>query len=267
MDSLDADPLVKKQAQENRGAASSSSASAASVRVVYDRRSETRPLVSFLVPVFNERASIWKCLDRLWSVPLSKEIIIVDDGSTDRTREFLAENPRDGAVLLFHEKNQGKGGALRTALSKATGAYAAVLDADLEYDPGEYVDLLNHARRNNLKAVFGSRFLKSNPRLYWRFLWGNKVLTAWINLLCSSSYTDCYTGYKLMATSTWRELGLVSSGFEIEAEICVKVAHRQVAFAELPATYLPRRVNEGKKIGWKDAIRGIRAARYFAYNK
>lgn len=235
--------------------------------VVYDRRTEARPLVSFLVPVFNERAFIWKCLERLAAVPLSKEIIIVDDGSTDRTRDFLAGNPMEGAVLLFHPKNQGKGGALRTALTKANGAYSAVQDADLEYDPGEYVDLLKQARQKNIKVVFGSRFLKPNPRLYWRFLWGNKALTAWINFLCASSYTDCYTGYKLMFIAIWRELGLVSPGFEVEAEICVKVARRGHSFAELPAAYSPRRVDEGKKISWKDALRGIRAARFFSYAK
>ncbi len=267
MDSLDFDKPPEKTTPEVEKKNPSSSAPDPASTVVYDRRTEARPLVSFLVPVYNERASIWKCLERLSAVPLAKEIIIVDDGSTDRTRDFLKGNPMDGAVLLFHAKNQGKGGAVRTALTKANGAYSAVQDADLEYDPVEYVDLLKHARQNNIKVVFGSRFLKPNPRLYWRFLWGNKALTAWINFLCASSYTDCYTGYKLMSTATWRELGLVSPGFEVEAEICVKVAHRRHSFAELPISYAPRRVEEGKKISWKDALQGIRAARFFSYAK
>lgn len=234
------------------------------VTVVYDRRTETKPLLSFLVPVYNERRFVQATLAKLSAVPLTKEIIIVDDGSTDGTRGALTENPINGAVLLLHAKNQGKGGALRTALIKATGAYAAVQDADLEYDPNDYVDLLKYARQNNFKVAFGSRFLKPNPRIYWRFLLGNKLLTTWINLLCASHYTDAYTGCKLMTTNAWRELGLVSTGFEIEAEIAVKVARKGYSFTEFPITYKPRKVEEGKKIGWKDALRGIKAARRFA---
>jgi dolichol-phosphate mannosyltransferase len=234
------------------------------VTVAYDRRTETKPLISFLVPVYNERRYVQSTLTKLSAVPLSKEIIIVDDGSTDGSRGALSENPMDGAVLLLHTKNQGKGGALRTALTKATGAYAAVQDADLEYDPTDYVDLLKFARQNNVKVAFGSRFLKPNPRIYWRFLLGNKLLTAWINLLCASHYTDAYTGCKLMATNVWRELDLLSTGFEIEAEIAVKVAQKGYPFTEFPITYKPRKVEEGKKISWKDAVRGIKAARRFS---
>lgn len=243
---------------------SASPSSDSGVTVAYDRRTETKPLLSFLVPVFNERRFIQATLAKLSTVPLTKEIIIVDDGSTDGTRGALTENPVNGAVLLLHTKNQGKGGALRTALTKATGAYAAVQDADLEYDPNDYVELLKYARQNNFKVAFGSRFLKPNPRIYWRFLLGNKVLTTWINLLCASHYTDAYTGCKLMATNVWRELGLVSTGFEIEAEIAVKVARKGYPFTEFPITYKPRKVDEGKKIGWRDALKGFKAARRFA---
>lgn len=234
------------------------------VTVAYDRRTEPKPLISFLVPVYNERPYVHATLRKLSTVPLSKEIIIVDDGSTDGTRGSLAETPMDEAILLLHRKNQGKGRALSTALTKAKGAYAAVQDADLEYDPNDYVDLLKYARQNNFKVAFGSRFLKPNPRIYWRFLLGNKVLTSWINLLCAAHYTDAYTGCKLMATGVWRELDLKSSGFEIEAEIAVKVAQKGYPFTEFPITYKPRKVEEGKKISWKDAVKGLKAARRFA---
>lgn len=235
--------------------------------VLYDRRTEARPLISFLVPVYNERPYVQAVLDKLTQVPLSKEIILVDDGSTDGTRKMLRETPREGVILIFHTVNQGKGQALRTALEKVKGAYAAVQDADLEYDPRDYVPLLKHARQNNLKAVFGSRFLQPNPRIYRRFLWGNKILTAWINFLCASSYSDAYTGAKLMTTSTWRELNLSSSGFEIEAEISAKLSRGGYPFSECPISYNPRRVEDGKKIAWKDFFRGAWAARRFAYSK
>lgn len=235
--------------------------------VAYDLRTETKPLVSFLVPVYNERRFVQAALERIAAVPLTKEIIIIDDGSTDGTPRVLKENPIKGAILLLHKKNHGKGGALRTGLTKALGAYTAVMDADLEYDPHDYVELLKYARQNNVKAAFGSRFLKPNPRLYWRFLLGNKLLTTWINLLCGSNYTDSYTGCKIMATTLWRELNLVSAGFEIEAEIAVKVARRGDPFTEYPITYKPRRVEEGKKIQWKDAVQGIRTAYHFTHGK
>ncbi|MBL8024079.1 MAG: glycosyltransferase family 2 protein [Elusimicrobia bacterium] len=235
--------------------------------VIYDRRTEPRPLLSFFVPVLNERPFIGEVLEKLSRVPLSKEIIVVDDGSTDGTRKLLRETPQDGVALLFHTQNKGKGQAIQTALEKAKGAYAAIHDADLEYDPNDYVTLLKQARQNNLKVVFGSRFLQPTPRIYRRFLWGNKVLTAWINFLCSSTYTDAYTGAKLMSTSTWKALHLVSSGFEIEAEIAAKVARGGYPFSEWPISYAPRRIEEGKKITWKDFFRGALAARRFAYGK
>lgn len=235
--------------------------------VEYDLRTETKPLVSFLVPIYNERPLIRTALEEIAAVPLPKEIILIDDGSNDGTPRFLKENPVKGAILLLHKKNEGKGGALRTGLTKALGAYSAVMDADLEYDPNDYVELLKFARRNNVKVAFGSRFLKPNPRLYWRFLWGNKLLTAWINLLCGSNYTDSYTGCKIMSTTVWRGLSLVSSGFEIEAEIAVKVARRGDPFTEYPITYRPRRIEDGKKIRWKDAVRGIKAAYRFTHEK
>ena len=259
--------MEQREKQNAPGNPVPTSAPGGAAAVIYDRRSEKKPLISFLVPVYNERRSVRAVLEKISGVPLAKEIIVVDDGSTDGTRDFLAGNPADGAVLLFHSKNQGKGRALRTALTKAAGAYAAVQDADLEYDPTHYVELLKYARQNNLKAVFGSRFLKPNPRLYWRFLLGNKLLTAWINILCASKYTDCYTGCKLMTATVWRELDLVSNGFEIEAEIAVKVARRGYPFTEYPIPYAPRKIEEGKKISWKDAFQGIKAARRFAFAK
>jgi glycosyltransferase involved in cell wall biosynthesis len=229
-------------------------------KLVYDRRGPLTPNVSFLVPIYNERRTVDALLDRLAQVGVSQEIILVDDGSTDGTRNLLSGKERDGVALFFHPENRGKGGAIQTALAQARGRYAAIQDADLEYDPVQYRELLAVARRDNMPAVIGSRFLRDNPTAYRRFLWGNKLLTFWINLLCGSRFTDTYTCYKLIQTDVFRSLNLTSRGFEMEAEICAKIARRHIHFTECPISYAPRRVEEGKKIRWKDAVKGLWAA-------
>jgi dolichol-phosphate mannosyltransferase len=237
-------------------------------RLVYDQRPASPPEVSFLVPVYNERAFVSATLDRLADVPFSHETIVVDDGSNDGTRDILQGKPRPGVALFFHEMNQGKGGAIQTALAQARGRFTAIQDADLEYDPFDYVGLLTMAKDRNLEAVFGSRFLRDNPTAYQRYLMGNKVMTSWINFLCGSRFTDCYTCYKLLTTDAFRGLNIESSGFEMEAEVSVKVALRGLRYAEAPIRYQPRRLEEGKKIGWRDAWKGmVRARRWAAREK
>ncbi|MBK7208264.1 MAG: glycosyltransferase family 2 protein [Elusimicrobia bacterium] len=224
--------------------------------VISDGRSPDIPLVTFLVPVYNEKRTLGTVLEALSHFPESREIIVIDDGSTDGTRDLLIKNPAPNQVVLFHEKNVGKGAALRTALPHARGLYIAVQDADLEYDPKQYVEMLKIARTTRRAAVFGSRFLRPNPTSHWRFLWGNKFMTRWINFLCGTRLTDAYTCYKLMERSAVTALGLVSTGFEIEAEICVRLARKNIPIMENPIVYRPRTVKEGKKIKLKDAARG-----------
>jgi dolichol-phosphate mannosyltransferase len=228
-----------------------------SVEVIYDRRPASPPEISFLVPAYNERPRIDIILRRLLELPFSKEVIVVDDGSTDGTRELLSAAPRDGLCVLFHPMNAGKGAAIQTALEKARGVYAAIQDADLEYDPGEYAGLLEILRQKKVGVVFGSRFLKDNPTRYRRYLLGNKLITLFTNLICRSHFTDTYTCYKLMGTETLRSLNLLSGGFEMESEICVKVALRGLPYAEGPISYSPRTIEEGKKIGWMDGVKGL----------
>lgn len=231
-----------------------------STRVVRDRRNGAVPEITFIVPAYNEAPRIESVLSRLARFPDTHEILVVDDGSTDGTREILERAEISEGLVLFHDKNRGKGAAVRTALAHARGRRTAIQDADLEYDPLEYADLLAAARESGRPAVFGSRFLRPNPNLYRRFLWGNRLITAWINALTGGGYTDTYTCFKLIDTELFRSLGLVSRGFEMEAEICVKLAARGARPLERPIHYRPRRVEEGKKIGWKDFLRGLRAA-------
>jgi dolichol-phosphate mannosyltransferase len=240
-----------------------SAAAPAAFRTVRDTRGAFEPEISFLVPAYNEEKNIADILTRLSALPLSKEIIVVDDGSTDSTRSKLSAVPSAETLVLFHERNAGKGAAIRTALSHARGRTVAVQDADGEYDPAEYPVLLKTLREHGLRAVYGSRFLTKNPTLYRRYLLGNKIMTGWLNFLCGGNYTDTYTCYKLLERPLMRELDIRSRGFEMEAEISVKLAARGVSVRECPIHYRPRSLEEGKKIGWRDAVKGAWAVLVF----
>lgn len=224
--------------------------------ILSDGRIGGIPTISFIVPVYNEKKTILSVLDVLSRFPTAHEIIVVDDGSCDGTREILSSTARPNLLILFHEKNAGKGTAVRTGVEYARGRYVAIQDADLEYDPMEYVELLRLATAENKSAVFGSRFLRKNPAIYWRYLMGNKLMTFWINLLTGAGLTDSYTCFKLLTRDLFASLGLTSNGFEMEAEICVKVARRGVPIHEIPIHYKPRLIEEGKKIKAKDALQG-----------
>ncbi len=234
--------------------------------LIIDTRVEADPLVSFLVPVYNEKDSVLAVLKALALFPKSHEIILVDDGSTDGTRNVLRGVTDLGIAIYFHAQNGGKGAAIRTAAEFVRGRYIAIQDADLEYDPSEYLGHLTVARRDRMPAVFGSRFLTENPSLYRRFRWGNILMTEWINFLSGGKFTDCYTGSKMIETSLFKNLNLKSSGFEMEAEICVKLLHRGVKPVEVPIRYRPRSLADGKKIGWKDFFLGLRATYHYHFH-
>ena len=212
--------------------------------------------LTVLVPVYNEGRTIGSMMKFLSAAVPESQIIYIDDGSHDASLHILRAHARPQDLVLT-KPNGGKGSAIRMGLEHAEGACTVIQDADLEYDPKEILDLLKEAEANPFCAIFGSRFLTPNPNIYRRFLLGNKAVTACLNLLFGSSITDSYTCYKLLPTHLFRSLKLTSRGFELEAEICSKCLKQRIRIIEKPITYRPRTIEEGKKIGYQDAVKGI----------
>ncbi len=208
------------------------------------------------MPVYNEERTLQTIMQEIVERCPNADIIYVDDGSKDSSLAILKAYARPQDVVLT-KPNGGKGSAIRKGLEIAHGTYTVIQDADLEYDPAEINVLLKTAKEHPGHAVFGSRFLKENPRIYRRFLWGNKTLTFVMNVLFGSRLTDSYTCFKLLPTEAFRDLGLMSNGFELEAEICGKALQKGIPILEVPITYHPRTVEEGKKITWQDAAKGL----------
>ncbi|MCA9473648.1 MAG: glycosyltransferase family 2 protein [Nitrospirales bacterium] len=242
----------------------------------------SKPILSVIIPVFNERDTIEELLRRVLSVELQdvrKEIIIVDDGSADGTTAWLRhqvsapETKRgldwrshcgnavtDSLKIVFHEANQGKGSALRSGFGQASGDILLIQDADLEYDPKDYDALLRPIIDDEADVVYGSRFLSPDEPAWSQFgYFGNKVITALSNRLTGLSLTDVWTGYKVFKRPVIQQMTLLESGFELELEITSKVAHGQWRIREVPISYSPRSREEGKKITWQDGIKAIRA--------
>ncbi|MBI5202598.1 MAG: glycosyltransferase family 2 protein [Elusimicrobia bacterium] len=212
--------------------------------------------LSIVIPVYNERATISKVLERVRAVklPVEREIVVVDDGSTDGTREWLKDGAGDARVIL-HERNRGKGAAVRTGIAEAKGDFLIIQDADLEYDPAEYPQLLAPMVDGRADVVFGSRFLGGPHRvlLFWHYF-GNKLFTLLTNLLYNINLNDMGTGYKLFRTETLRSFPLRADGFGFEPEVTAKVAKRHLRMYEVPISYSGRTYAEGKKITWVDGL-------------
>jgi dolichol-phosphate hexosyltransferase len=214
--------------------------------------------LSVLVPVYNEERTLARLLDAVEERPEVSELVIVDDGSTDRTPEILsAREFKVAAQVIRHERNRGKGAALRTAIAAATGDVALVQDADLEYDPSEFPLLLAPIERGRAEVVYGSRSFAAHSAYSFWFVIGNKLVTLWTNVLFNSYLSDMETCYKLMPLSVWRSLDLRSDGFDIEPEITAKLLKSGHRIYEVPISYAARGRVEGKKLTWRDGVMAL----------
>ena len=213
--------------------------------------------LSILIPAYNEASTLAALVERVRTVelPLEREIILVDDGSTDGTADIARSLADSATRVLFHERNRGKGAALRTALAQANGDFVLVQDADLEYDPKDYARLLEPLLDGRADAVYGSRFLGGPHRvlLFWHYL-GNAFFTLLTNLLYNVNLTDMGVCYKAFRTEALRAIPLESDRFGFEPEVTAKACKRRLRLYEVPISYSGRTYAEGKKITWKDGL-------------
>lgn len=213
--------------------------------------------LSVIIPVYNEEATLEEIITRVRATGLASEIVIVDDSSSDNSPAILSRL-QNGALpplrLLRHERNQGKGAAIRTGLAAVTGDLVLVQDADLEYDPADYPALLAPFTNPEVKVVYGSRNLRRNGRSSFAFYWGGRLLSVITNLLYGSRLTDEATGYKVFCANLLREIGLEGNGFEFCPEVTGKILRRKIPIYEVPISYYPRTWAEGKKIQWYDGL-------------
>jgi glycosyltransferase involved in cell wall biosynthesis len=210
-----------------------------------------------IIPVYNEARTILEVIEKVEGAPFDKEMIVVDDASTDGTRELL-EKCRDGIKVLFHSTNQGKGAAIRTAIPHIAGDVVIIQDADLEYDPSEYPRLIAPILEGKADVVYGSRFLGGPHRvlLFWHTV-GNRIVTTFSNMLTNLNLTDMETGYKAFRADVIKRIRIKSNRFGFEPEITAKVAKMGCHVFEVPISYSGRDYSEGKKINWKDGVAAI----------
>jgi glycosyltransferase involved in cell wall biosynthesis len=212
------------------------------------------------MPVYNERDTLRTALDRLLAVemPIPTEVLVVDDGSTDGCTDTIADLVEAGRVrLLTQRPNQGKGAALRRGIAEAEGDLLTILDADLEYDPGDFPALLQPILDGDARVVYGARSYGGHAAYSFWFVVGNKMLALWASLLFDAWLTDIETCLKVAPTSTWRSVDLRSDGFGIEAELTGKLLARRERIFEVPISYRARGREEGKKIQWTDGVAAL----------
>ncbi len=224
--------------------------------------------LSVVIPVYNERGTVEEILTRVQAQNLAEEIIIIDDGSVDGTRELLQEivPQYQNTQLILHENNQGKGAAVRSGIEIARGDLILIQDADLEYDPRDYHALLKPIEEGKADVVYGSRFLGGPHRvtMFWHMV-ANKLLTLMTNILYNSILSDMETGYKLFRSEIIKSIPLRARRFDFEPEITAKLLKRNARIFEVPISFNPREYSEGKKIGLEDAFHAVLALIKFRF--
>jgi glycosyltransferase involved in cell wall biosynthesis len=217
--------------------------------------------LSIVVPVFNENTTLVEILRRMRTVELpdgvEREIIVVDDGSTDGTRDVLRQLGDSTVKIVLHERNQGKGAAVRTGIANATGEYVLVQDADLEYDPEDWPRLINPVLKGKARVVYGSRFTGERRNMLFLHWVGNRFLSLTTNVLYNTTLSDMETCYKLIDRKLLQGLELKAERFEIEPEITAKILKKGVRIYEVPVSYTGRELDEGKKITWRDGFSAL----------
>ena len=217
--------------------------------------------VTVVMPVFNELATVERAVAEVLDANVSDsiELLVVDDGSSDGTRELLRETSwPDPVRVLYHDRNRGKGAALRTALAEARGAWTTIMDADLEYQASDIALLLDPLREGRAEVVYGTRAFKSHSAFSFWYVVGNRGVTFAANLIYNSWISDVMTGHKAMATDLFRSLDLRERGFAIEAEITARLLRRGIRIYEVPIEYVARGREEGKKLTALDGLRVVR---------
>lgn len=223
----------------------------------------SRQVLSIVMPVYNEKNTISKIVEKVLALNCVKELIIVDDGSTDGTRELLSKSSFDDRVkVIFHEKNMGKGAALRTGFGRVTGEIAAVQDADLEYDPHEFLEMMKPIEEGFADVVYGSRLSGGKPQrvyMFWHKI-GNGVITFLMNILFNSTLSDIETCYKMFRSDIMRGIVIRSNDFSVEPELTAKILkNKALRVYEMPISYYGRNYAEGKKISWRHGFGAIAA--------
>jgi glycosyltransferase involved in cell wall biosynthesis len=217
--------------------------------------------VSVIVPVFNERNTLVEILRRMRAVELpddiEREIIVVDDGSSDGTRDVLKQLGDSTVRVVMHESNRGKGAAVRTGFAHATGDYVLIQDADLEYDPEDWPKLMSPVLRGKARVVYGSRFTGERRNMMFLHWIGNRVLSLTTNILYNTTLSDMETCYKLIDRSLINSLDLHADRFDFEPEITAKILRRGIRIYEVPISYTGREFEEGKKITWRDGFAAL----------
>ena len=224
--------------------------------------------ISIIIPVYNEEKTISKILDKIADLnfreidkKIKKEIIIVNDGSKDKSekiiKQYLSNNTKQNEFIYIKKENQGKGSALRKGFEIASGDIITIQDADLEYNPEDFKKLINPIIKGKEKVIYGSRFLKKHKQKYRIYFFGNKFLSFLTKILYNARITDMETCYKVFRKDVIKSLDLKSNKFDIEPEITSKILRKRIKIKEIPISYSPRSIEEGKKIGWRDGLVAI----------